>query len=164
LQLPDGKTVQAVGMISSLEGITSLSIDIKPGASSNEKPNSIPVNIILSFDPIFPVLIPVEFVKDYDTFRRWPTCSQYPLAVVTVIPVEIKVRLLFQKGFCKSRFSHLTRPGNKDHLFFKIIADRFSQISSDYHVKYFAIKQKKMQTFLLLGKSFACAMQDVVNL
>jgi len=122
--------------------------------SSDKKPDSILVNIILSFDPIFPVLKLVEFIKNYETSCRRPPCSQYPLAIVTVVPIKIKDFFLFQKGFGKSCFPHLTRPGNENRFFFKIITDRFSQISRNYHVKDFAIKQSKAQIFLFLSKLF----------
>ena len=91
----------------------------------------------------------MEFIKDQDRIFRRPSRNKDLPAVLSVVPVEIAVLFSVQERFRQGGFPDLAGPGEKNHLFRKVMKDGCFRITWDQYGIFYAIKQKKLQYILL---------------
>ncbi len=136
-------------MITPLKRIAALAVYVETGAPGDEEFKTLPVMIEFPFDPGLPGSEFVEFIKDQGRFFRRPSRGEELTAILSVVPVEIAVLLSVEERFRQGGFPDLAGPGEKNHLFRKVLKDGCFRITWDQHGIFYAIKQNKLQYILL---------------
>lgn len=129
-------------MITPLKRIAALAVYVETGAPGYKEFKTLLVMIEFPFDPRLPASVFVEFIKDQGRIFRRPSRREDLPAVLSVVPVEIAVLFSVQERFYQGGFSNLAGPGEKNHLFRKVLKDGCFRITWDQHGIFYAIKQK----------------------
>jgi hypothetical protein len=117
------KGMQAIVMIPSLERISTPSVEIKPGAACDDKPDDVFVFVVFALDKSFPLSELMNFVENQKIRIPRPYSCHNSLAIRPVVPIIIRgiFKGCANKISAQRRLADLARPAYKDHFLFQVI-------------------------------------------